>query len=457
MFTSLKLMLSAFHPLYMSGATMASAFGLGLKQVFRGGVGNMVSGMSRMLTSPAAPFQDFFKGKAIINYAKTGVGSPELATMHDAMVASGARFTRTEIYQASAAGSFWNSIKGSVMPSSGLMTFSQDVAAMLRNAPPVMIGNVQVAPGYLRAMAQAVPRVIDTLTDPIMGQLVPMMKAGALARRLQEMMTAHPGMGLDDMRVFGGRISDHMDNLVGQVVQDDLFWNTTLQQGLNVVFMAPQWFLGKLRLLSGAATDLLGSGGFVKGAEGSRELSDNITTLVGWVAASVFTGALYGYFKGTWNKDWTLRDYMAPPTGGQDKQGGPERVMLPNLGRDVYGWGTNPDQELLNKVNSLWGVPGQLATNTQFNGAAITDPANTLQANGGDYAKWIARQLEPLAWQEQPLPEKETQMDYLTRILGGREAPFGIREPALQERHDMRATRQKVRAKDRADALRDEE
>ncbi len=457
MITSLKLMLSAFHPLYMSGATMASAFGLGLKQVFRGGVGNMVSGVGRMLASPAAPFQDFFTGKSIINYAKTGIGSPKTAMMYDAMIASGARFMRSEIYQSSAAGSFFNSIKGSVMPSSGLLTFSQDVAAMLRNAPPVMIGNVQVAPSYLRAMAQAVPRVIDTLTEPIMGQLVPMMKAGAMARRLQEMMVAHPGMGLEDMRVFGGRISDHMDNLVGQVVQDNLFWNTTLQQGLNVVFMAPQWFLGKLRILSGAATDLLGSGGFVKGAEGSRELSDNITTLVGWVAASVFTGALYGYFKGTWNKDWTLRDYMAPPTGGQDKQGGPERIMLPGMERDVYGWEQNPEQELLNKVNSLWGAMGELATNTQFNGAAITDPAGTLQAREGDYAKFIAHQLEPLAWQEQPLPEKETQIDYLTRVLGGREAPFGIREPELQEKYYMRATKKKVNAKDRQDQERDEQ
>lgn len=442
MVTTLKLMLSAFHPLYLGWSSMAEAFGLGLKQIARGGVSNIVKGAGQVLKFPIAPLEDVIQGNKIIDYAKTGVGAPRIANMYNAMIASGARFGRSEAYQSSAAGSFWNSIKGSMAPETGLQTFPQEVGAMLRNAPPVMLGNVQVAPGYMRAMAQMIPRVLDTLSDPIMGKLVPMMKAGALSRMLQEEMAAHPGMGVDDIREFGGRMSDIIDNRIGEVVQDNLFWPTIAHNINNVVFLAPQWFLGKLRLLTGAAEDAI-QGGFIKGPGGTRELSDNISYLIGGIAATVFTGAVYGYLKGTWKPDWTVRDYIAPPTGGTDKQGGPERIMLPSMWRDVYGWEQNPKEELMNKVNTLWGSLGELATNTQFSGAAITDPSQNWKESGGDYAAFVAKELSPIAWSQEP--SELSNVDMLTRILGAREAPFGIREPELNGVYNQRTTERKVR------------
>jgi hypothetical protein len=133
LFTSLKLAASLYHPIVLTVNAIADQAALALVQGSRGGIGNMMAGVARLAKSPVAPFEDFFTGRKIINYAKTGAnGTPELARLTDAIVASGGRLTRTQWYQASAAGSFWSSIKGSLVPSSGLMTLPQDIAAAWR-------------------------------------------------------------------------------------------------------------------------------------------------------------------------------------------------------------------------------------------------------------------------------------------------------------------------------------
>lgn len=452
--TSLKLIGSLFHPLYLASDAIGDAFGMGLKQAARGGVPNIAGGAARLIKSPLAPFENLWQGRKIVNYAKDGLNAdPRIATMYDAMIQSGARFGQSEIYKSSAAGSFWNNMAESAARGlgEGRPTMGQELGAMFRNAPDIHIGNQKIAPGYIRAMAQIVPRVMDTISEPIMGKFVPWMKAGALARNLQEMMAAHPDLTIEDIRQFGGRASDQIDNRIGELVQDNIFWPNVLHNINNVVFMAPQWFLGKLRLMGGAVEDAVRGGSFVEGPNGSKELSGNVTTLVGYVAATIFTGALYGYLKGTWKPDWTLRDYVAPPTGGTDNKLGQERVTLPNFVRDAYGWSHDPAHELTNKMAPIWSTLAGLATNTQFNGAAITDPANSWREAGGDYAAFLAKQLSPMM--SAPASQsKDANISGIEQWLGLREAPFGIREPELEARYGAKDAHMKVRKKNRADA-----
>lgn len=452
MFTSLKLMGSVFHPLYLASDAIAGAFGTGLKQAARGGFLNIGEGAVRMVKSPLAPIENLWNGRKIVRFAQTGLNAtPQLQTMYDAMIQSGARFKGSDVFRSSAAGSFFDNLKGSIAPESGLATLSQELASMLRNAPDIMIGNQKIAPGYIRALAQVVPRVMDTLTDPIMGKFVPWMKAGALSRMLQEEMAAHPDMTMEDIRKIGGRMSDHIDNRIGEVVQDNLFWPTVLHNLNNVLFMAPQWFMGKLRLMGGAAEDIA-KGGFVEGPGGSKELSDNVTTLVGYVAATIFTGALYGYLKGTWNKDWTLKDYVAPPTGGTDSKLGDERISLPGPFRDAYGWTHDPVHELTNKMAPVWGTLWDLGTNTQFNGAAITDPRSSWAEAKGDYGTFLLNQLAPMMVSSKPSSGPDAKLTGLEQWMGIREAPFGLREPELADKYEGRETNAKVRKKAKMDA-----
>ena len=451
--TTLKLATSAFHPIYMAWDAMAGEAALGLTQASRGGVLNLARGAATVLRSPIAPVLNFVEGLRVSHFAATGEGPPRMTMLYDAMLASGARVGRAPQYTSSAMGGFFDSMAASVS-NSGRLTFGQDVSAMFRNAPPMFIGATRIAPGYVRAMLQIVPRVLDTLTEPIMGKLVPYMKAGALSRELQDMLVAHPGMGLDDIREFGGRISDRIDNRIGEVVQDNLFWPTVLHNINNIVFMAPQWFMGKLRLLGGTATDLAALG-TETAPLGGRQLSGNVAYLLGGgVIATMFTGAIYGALKGTWRPDWTLHDYFVPPNGGTDRQGGDDFIMLPDIWRDAYGWTTDPQHEATNKVNSLWPLLKQIATNRQYDGAVITDPASNWREAAGDYTAFTLRQLGPMMW-SQDVPDAAN-ISTLERWLGIREAPFGLREPERAEAHGQKELRRALRQKARDDARKDE-
>ena len=450
MFSTMKLMGSVFHPLILSALSSADMFGLGLKQIARGGLGNALDGLGKIARFPTAPLEDLFKGYKVNKFAATGQGTPQIASIFDTMVASGARFGKSELYNASAAGSFWNAFKGSTMEAFGYahgpQTFPQELASMFRNAPDIRIGSQKIAPGYIRAMAQMVPRIMDTISDPIMGKLVPAMKSGILARNLQEMMAAHPGMGMDDIRRFGGRESDRIDNMAGEMITDNRFWPSAFNNINNLVFMAPNWFIGKLQLFGGAGADALHAG-FVEGPGGSKELSGNISLLLGTIATTVLTGATYGYLKGTWKPTWTLNDYANPPTGGTDSKGGPDRVNLPGLYRDAHGWAMDPEHELKNKVAPIWSALQELGTNTQFNGAAIADPASSWAAAGGDYLKFTAKQLGPMMWSQDIKPEQN--ITALEQIMGIREAPFDIREPELTAKYERRTEKAAVHKKNK--------
>jgi hypothetical protein len=446
MYTTIKLTMSMYHPVVLTANSIFSAAATGLVQMSRGGFGNVTAGLGKIAKSAVAPVEDFLLGRKLINYAKTGVGDDfKLTNMYNALVAGGTRFGASEVAHSSAAGSFWRNIHGSVAPESGLTTLPQEVAAMFRNAPPITIGGTQLAPGYVRAMGQMVPRVLDTMSGPIMDGFVPAMKAGASARMLQEALDAHPDMGLADIRRVAGRISDITDNRIGETVQDNLFWNKWLHDVNNVLFMAPQWFMGKLRLVSGAAADGL-KGGYVEGA-----LSHNIAYMITVPAGLMMMGALYGAAKGTWNADWTLHDYFHPPTGGTDAQGNPERIDIPTPARDAYGWTHHPEQELLNKVNGAYGMVQDLATNRQYGGkVAITDPNAPLTENVRDYAHELAKQLAPIITQKPQ--SSETNISLVEQLLGIRESTFEIQNPERAMSYQDKDIKRAVKAKNKQDA-----
>ena len=446
MYTSIKLTMSMYHPVVLTANSIFSAAATGLVQMSRGGFGNVVAGLGRVAKSPLAPIEDYILGRKLINYAKTGEGGDfKLTNMYRSLIAGGTRFGASEVAHSSAAGSFWRNIHGSLVPASGLATVPQEVAAMFRNAPPISIGGIQIAPGYVRAMGQMVPRVIDTLSGPIMDGFVPAMKAGASARMLQEALDAHPDMGLADIRRVAGRISDITDNRIGETVQDNLFWNKWIHDINNVLFMAPQWFMGKLRLISGAAADGLNKG-VVEGA-----LSHNIAYMIAVPAGLMMMGALYGAAKGTWNADWTLHDYFHPPTGGTDAQGNPERIDIPTPAKDAYGWTHHPEQELMNKVNGAYGMVQDLATNRQYGGkVAITDPSAPLSENVSDYAHELAKQLAPIIYQKPG--GSESNISLVEQLLGIRPSTYEIENPEKAASFNAKDTRRAVKAKNKQDA-----
>ena len=445
-YTSVKLTMSMYHPVVLAANSFFSAIATGMVQASRGGFGNVLGGLGKIAKSPIAPVEDFILGKKLNNYARTAESNDfRLTNMFSSLEAGGARFGSSEAMHSTAAGSFWRNIHGSLVPESGLTTLPQEIAGVFRNAPPLTVRGVPIAPGYIRAMYHVALRTLDSMSGIIMDGFVPAMKSGASARMMQEALDANPNMGLADIRRVAGRISDATDNRIGEVVQDNQFWNKWIHDVNNVLFMAPSWFQGKLRLGSTAAADAL-KGGYMDGA-----LSHNIAYPIAAIAGTMMMGALWGAAKGTWNADWTLYDYYHPPTGGTNADGSPERMDFPTPIKDAYGWLYHPEQELENKFNGAYGMIQDLAHNRQYGGkAAITDPSAPIGTNIHDYGHELAKQLAPIITQRPQ--SKESNINLVEQFLGLRPAPMEISNPEKVEGYERKATAKAVKAKNRKDA-----
>lgn len=439
-----KLIGSVFHPVVLTVDAVAGQMGLGIKGigrgVMKGDIAEIGRGLVKIGTSPAAPFINAYKGSRYISEVINGPGAdPFRATVADAIISSGGRVQPHSTYHPTASGSFLRVIKGTLSPNEGGRTLGQETVQMFRDAQPVKIGNTTVAPAYVRAMAEWGARALDTISSPIMEVMVPHMKVGAIASEMEDLLRAHPNLGPDDIRFHGGKIVDQVDNRLGEMTYYNMFWNKAVQDVNHVVFLSPGWMLGKLRLMGSVGLDALNGGLVTVGEE--RELSSNVSYLIGLLGATALTSSVYGYLNGSWNKDWDWRDYLAPP----DKNG--VRMSLPNFMKDIYGWIADPIKEVENKISPLWSTIGDLASNRQYNGAAITDPRAPWLDQVNDYAEFTGRQFAPLVSQAPSGAEDE--LSPFERFLGIRQAPYGIREPEKVESFRQRDLRKALRKKER--------
>ena len=146
-------------------------------------------------------------------------------------------------------------------------------------------------------------------------------------------------------------------------------------------------------------------------------------------------GGIYGALMG--KPPETFEDYYFP----QNELG--QRVVLPGYHKDVYNYLTAPGETLSNKINPLPPFLAHMATNRQWNGAAITPSGAPWQDQLGDYAAAMAHQFEPMTAQQLANPSAaQAGIPEYQRLLGVSPAPYSVREPEKAEHYAQRDRRQ---------------
>lgn len=427
----MKVLIDQFHPISLAMMNMAMAAGDGVRSLvgglMHGDVNEFGRGIGRVMTFPASPVQAIAKGMRIMRGAKSGIMGDEDARMLTALVAGGMRFGPELGEQFSGMGGFWRAIEGTALPSTGYATLPQELAQMVRDAQPLRLGGVTVAPGYLVALAHTIPRILDTIRAPFMSGVVPALKIGTAAQKMGEAMKLYPNMGVDDMRFISGRIGDHIDNAMGEMVRDNLPWNKTVKDITSLLANFPSWTYGKLRLLGGTAGDTLLHGGLQEGVDGAKEVSQNLSLLVGVVATTAMFSTGYGLINGTYNSNWTWKDYMSPLNSlGQ-------RVILPGLQRYYYNWIVKPEQSAMNQINWMAEALHELGNNRQFDGAtAIIDPKAPLMTEGGEFGQWLWDLLKPIAFGKQ-----EDNLTLMDKVFAIGKGPYELRMSGKAEKYQQ--------------------
>jgi len=454
MMNSAQLGLSGFHALFVIADAATSRVAKGIKQISRGEPGEIARGLGNLLGRQAtAPVENYLTGRKVLNqYLGRGTYGPEMEKIVNALIAGGGRARMESFYRGSPAGSFWQAFRGTAMRSSGRQRIDQDLREMFRNAAPIKVGGMQIAPGQVRAAAQLVPRVMDTIMAPLMEDMVPKMKLGVFYDLMSDELRVNPKMDQKQLRQVAGRIWDSVDNRLGQLAYDNLFWNRTMKDIGHIAVRSLGWNLGTLRELGGGAMDIAKTG--IKGREkspgGMKQITDRASYVVAMPIMTAMMGAFYQYIK-TGKGPQEFKDYFFPKTGGKDAQGGDERVSMPGYMKDAVEWANQPEQTAINKVHPLWTTLYDMMNNEQWNSAAITDTRQGQPVQGiKDYANYLMQQFSPISIRPQT-GMQESKISGPEQFFGIRQAPYSIREPERAAGYEKKRISRKVKLKQKMD------
>ena len=365
MLNSAQLGLSLFHAGFTTLDAMVSKAALGIQQLSRGqmlkGFGNVVQAFN-----PLQPFINAYKGDRLLRAYLGELNDPTLAPIIEALVQGGGRVRMDEFYR-----------------NATLNAFKQ---ALARN------DKLGVLKGLL-------PSILDRINAPIFEQLVPRQKLGIFFDMAKDWIERNPNATVEAKRAAMGKFWDSVDNRLGQLVYDNVFWNRTLKDMLMVSVRSVGWNLGTFRELGGGIAD-------VRGILRDKELSSRTAYVIALPFLTGLMGSMIGYMY-TGNGPDELKDYFFPKTGRKRQDGSDDRLSLPSYMKDVfeYGhdisgflkYGANPTQTLQNKLHPMLGAVAQMLNNQDFFGGAIRSPGDPVMVQLADEAKYLGKQLAPFA------------------------------------------------------------
>lgn len=251
----------------------------------------------------------------------------------------------------------------------------------------------------LKAIGYSPAAFAEMSTKLVMEHIVPLQKLGAFAQLAQAQLANNPNWTLQEKIYAMQRVADSIDNRLGQVIYDNIFWNKTVKDVLMASLRAVGWNLGTVREVGGGLYDTAkflsnagvaakrkiggGSGGKLPpkppwersmGEEfstGKPQFTPRMGYLVGLALISAVPGALLNYLMtGEWPKD--LKDVYFPRTGELDDEGNPARWSIPSYIKDIVGYAAHPGGTIASKIHPMLQLLNEiLVTNKDHYGIKV--------------------------------------------------------------------------------------
>jgi hypothetical protein len=336
-------------------------------------------------------FRNALQGnKLLAEYLRPGSQGGEFADLADAITQAGGRVRMDTFYKNNSVENFMKALK-------------------------------ERRPGA--AVVHGIGSIFETAAKPVLEYVVPRQKLGVfadLARFEIERLGANATK--DEVRTAMARAWDSVDNRLGQLVYDNLFWNKTLKDLSMASVRAVGWNLGSIRELGGGAMDLAR---LRRTPKASYVVALPITVgLLGAVTQYLYTG------KGP----ESLKDYFFPRTGEVDADGNEDRVELPSYMKDVASFSKHPVETIEHKTHPVLNAIINMLHNEDYYGDMIRNPDDKLVQQAKQEAEYLAKQFLPFGvrnLQEQ----RQRGQDVVTQAL-----PFVGVTPA--KRSDVRSPAQ---------------
>ena len=394
--TQVQLGLSAFHLGFTTLDATISTVANGLDHVFQG---NILDGLKGIAQFPIAFIANPVKGDKLLKSWYGNPSSPEMEQIAKYMEMAGGRAQMDKFYSNNFADKIRENIKNQKLLTAGL---------------EIPLSIVQWA------------------SKPILEYIVPRQKMGVFVDMSREIVKNHPDYTPEELRKALQNAWSSVDNRLGQLVYDNIFWNKAVKDVAMASVRAVGWNLGSFREIGGAPVQ---AAKLVWNAAHGKKTAEThkISYLIALVGIHMLTSSIFQYLM-TGEAPKELEDYFFPRRGGVDSKGDPRRVSLPSYWKDIYAYSQNPIGTATNKLSPVFGIAAQIINNKDYYGTKIINKDDPTFQKGVDYLKYFGTQFIPFGIRNFQKEESRQPIDYILPEIGITPAPHDLTMTKAEKR-----------------------
>lgn len=455
--TQLELSLSGYHALAMTHEAAVSQMASAIQNIIGGTRGldalQVLKGVKQAATHPIAAIGRAARGRELQHeYLGTrrgpvgrlradtraffglSPGSPDMSRIAGLLERAGGRAAGSRHAQISAseANNYWQAFKLGgyrMRPLLDALAGSYTGATRTSRMANFVVGTLG--------------RAMDTLYHPLFNVYIPRLKNGAFYDTMSTWLQNHPNATYAE-QLRAARVTwDSIDNRFGEMVQDNIFWSSTLKRAAQLAMRSYSWNMGTLREIGGGIGDIArGRGAATSAADHQNVLLDShrAAYVIALPIAAGTMAAIYQYLM-TGQGPQDLSDLMAPRTGATVMGPGvpslkpfartqhaedEERVMLPGYQKDVFGWYNDWQTEAINKLATVPRTGMQVLANRDWRDLMIADPEGSAPEWLKQYFDFVLKSYGPITARQEQKPDSAIGGQ---SWLGIREAPAYLMDP----------------------------
>jgi len=402
--TQLQLGLSAFHLGFTSMDAAISKQALGWEYLYHGNVGEA---LKHFLLTPIAPVTNIIQGSKL-RHAWMGThgfefmekwfgdsNSPDMKLMAEFMEQAGGRAKMDDFYR------------------EGWM---DKIRENVRNNR------------YMAAALEVPMQIIELTSKPILQYIVPRQKLGVFMDMVRYDLKVHPNSTPEERRTAMQKAWDSVDNRMGQLVYDNLFWNHVTKDVAMATVRSVGWNLGTFREVGGApkeAVNVIWNAAQGKTAKNTHKLA----YMISLVATTAISSAIFQFLR-TGKTPEETRDYFFPKDGGIDKNGDATRVSMPSYVKDLYHYGNDfpsgAANTLKNKLSPVNGIVAQMMSNKDYYGTKIWNEDDAVIDKTKDVFSYLGQQMVPFGIRNAQKNTSDNMMDKILPFIGIVPAPYDL-------------------------------
>lgn len=260
---------------------------------------------------------------------------------------------------------------------------------------------------------------VEQAARPIMSYLVPRQKLAVFAD-LAEYELSRLGTNASDPDVQAAlaRAWDSVDNRMGQLVYDNLFWNKVAKDLAMGSVRSVGWNVGTVREIAG------GLGDTAKAAGGKGGFTPRMSYVIALPIVAGLAGAI-AYYLWHGHAPEHLKDYYFPT----DAKG--HRWSLPTYMKDVYHYAVEPGRTLRGKVHPLANLIFEMLSNKDYFDKPIRNPHHPLVKQAEELAAHVAKAFLPISLEQGRKTQNKSLEEKVLPMVGITPAPRGLDHPGL--------------------------